>query len=129
VRVNQVTFTRRLRGRTTLVGPGVVEAELSTRGTRVLTRLVFSDEGTFREEGVIELGRRDRLWFRSLEAGSLALAPDGRARYGTSVRTVDGGEGRYAGARGRITSNFVISPNGEITDEQVVVLFIEREEN
>ncbi len=29
---------------------------------------------------------------------------------------------------GRITSNFVVSSDGEVTDEQVVVLFIEGEE-
>jgi hypothetical protein len=123
--VDQVTFIRRLRGQATLVSPGVVDAELSTRGTRVLTRLVFSDEATFREEGVIELGRRDRLRFRSLEAGRLELAPDGTARHGTSVLEVDGGAGRYVGASGRITSNFVLSATGEMSDEQVVVLFIE----
>jgi hypothetical protein len=44
------------------------------------------------------------------------------------VLEIDGGAGRYARATGRITSNFVLSPDGEITDEQVVVLFIDREE-
>ena len=92
------------------------------------TRLVFSDEATFREEGTIDFGHGNALRFCSLESGRLDPAPDGSVRHGTSVLEVNGGAGRYAGASGRITSNFVLSPSGEVTDEQVVVLFIEREE-
>jgi len=58
----------------------------------------------------------------------LEPSADGHLRHGTSVLGVMGGAGRYAGASGRITSNFVLSPDGEVTDEQVVVLFIDREE-
>jgi DNA repair protein RadA/Sms len=60
--------------------------------------------------------------------GRLDDAPGGEIRHGASVLEVAEGRGRYAGARGRITSNFVLSPDGEITDEQVLVLFIQREE-
>jgi hypothetical protein len=126
--MDQMRFTRRLRGRTTVVGPGVLDAELFARGTHVASRLVFSDESTFSEEGTIDFGRGDALRFRSLGHGTLAPAPDGSVRQGASVLEIDGGDGRYAGARGRITSNFVLSANGEITDEQVAVLFIDREE-
>jgi hypothetical protein len=112
----------------TVVGPGVLDAELETRGVRVATRLIFSDGVTFREEGTIDFGRGDALRFRSVGHGTLESAPDGRTRHGASVLEVSEGRGRYAGARGRITSNFVVSPDGEITDEQVLVLFIEREE-
>ena len=124
--MDPVRFTRRLRGRTTIVGPGVLDAELFARGTQVASRLVFSDEATFSEEGTIDLGHGDVLRFRSLGQGTLAQAPDGSVRQGASVLEVDGGEGRYTGARGRITSNFVLSANGEITDEQVAVLFIDK---
>jgi len=126
--MDQVTFTRRLRGHMTVVGPGVLDAELSTRGTRVASRLVFSDEVTFREEGTIDFGHGNAVRFRSLGSGTLQQSPDGSLRHGTSVLEVDGGVGRYAGARGRITSNFVVSPSGEITDEQVVVLFVKGRE-
>jgi hypothetical protein len=112
----------------TEVRPGVLDAELRARGARIATRLVFSDESTFEESGTIDLGHGNALRFRSLERGHLERSPDGRSRHGTSVLSVVEGAGRYAGATGRITSNFVLSPNGEVTDEQVVVLFIEREE-
>jgi hypothetical protein len=126
--MKHVTFTRRLRGHMNVVGPGILDAELSSRGARVVTRLVFVDGATFREEGTIDFGNGNALRFRSLGSGSLEPSPDGSVRHGTSVLEVDGGVGRYAGARGRITSNFVLSPDGEITDEQVVVLFIAGEE-
>ncbi|HET9461903.1 MAG TPA: hypothetical protein VFO56_08210 [Gaiellaceae bacterium] len=126
--MHQVTFTRRLRGQTTVVGPGVIDAELSARGARVATRLVFLNEATFNEEGTIDFGNGNALRFRSLGSGRLEPAPDGSVRHGASVLQVDGGAGRYAGASGRITSNFVLSPDGEITDEQVAVLFIEGKE-
>jgi len=126
--MQQVTFTRRLKGRMTVVRPGVLDADLSTRGTRVTTQLVFSDETTFRESGTIDLGGGSGLRFDSLESGTLERSGDGRLRHGTSVLGVVEGMGRYAGASGRITSNFVLSPDGEVTDEQVVVLFIDREE-
>ena len=126
--MNQVTFTRTLRGRTTQVGPGVLDAERSSRGTRVASRLVFSDESTFSEEGTIDFGRGDALRFRSLGTGTLERTPGGDARHGASVLEVAEGAGRYAGARGRITSNFVLASDGAITDEQVLVLFIAGEE-
>jgi len=112
----------------TEVRPGVLDAELEARGARIAMRLVFSDEATFEEYGTIDLGNGDALRFRSLESGHLERSPDGRSRHGTSVLGVVEGEGRYAGASGRITSNFVVSPDGEVTDEQVAVLFIDREE-
>lgn len=109
----------------TMVRPGVLDAELSARRTRVATRLEFSDETTFRESGTIDFGNGDALRVDSLE-GRLEQTADGRSRHGTSVLGVVEGTGRYAGATGRITSNFVLSPDGEVTDEQVVVLFIDK---
>jgi hypothetical protein len=126
--MDQVTLTRTLHGRTTVVAPGVLDAERSARGTHVASRLVFSDESTFSEEGTVVFGRSDALRFRSLGTGTLSRAPGGGVRHGTSVLEVAGGAGRYVRARGRITSNFVLAPDGAITDEQVLVLFIEGEE-
>lgn len=126
--MQQVTFTRHLRGRMTVVRPGVLDAELRSRGTRIATQLVFRDETTFSAMGTIDFGKGDAVRFTSHEDGTLEPSGDGHHRHGTSVLDVVGGDGRYAGASGRITSNFVLSPTGEVTDEQVVVLFINREE-
>lgn len=126
--MDQMRFTRRLRGHTTVVGPGVLDAELFARGTHVASRLVFSDELTFSEEGTIDFGRGEPSGFAPWGTGRSRRLRTGASGKGASVLEIDGGDGRYAGARGRITSNFVLSANGEITDEQVAVLFIDREE-
>jgi hypothetical protein len=126
--MQQVTFSRRLRGRTTLVAPGILDVELTARRTRVTGRLVFTDEVTFREEGAIELGSGDVLRFRSLQPGRLERAATGGFRLGAAVLDVEGGQGRYAGAKGRITSNFVLSADGGVKDEQVAVIFIDQKE-
>jgi hypothetical protein len=112
----------------TVVGPGVLDAELRSRGTRVSTQLVFRDETTFSVTGTIDFGKGDAVRFASHEDGTLAPSGDGRLRHGTSVLDVVGGAGRYRDASGRITSNFVVAHDGEVTDEQVLVLFIDRKE-
>lgn len=127
-RMEKVTLTRRLRGRMTVVSPGVVDVDLAARGTRVAARRVFDDETRFNESGSVDLGHGDELRFRSLEPGTLARVGDGGARHGTSVLAVVGGSGRFTRAIGRITSNFVVSPDGAITEEQVAVVFIDRKE-
>jgi hypothetical protein len=126
--MEQVRFARRLRGHMTVVGPGVLDAELFARGARVDTRLVFTDETTFRDEGTIDLGGGGCPPLPLTRERHLAESPDGSVRQGASVLEIDGGDGRYAGASGRITSNVVLLSNGEITDDQVAVLFIDREE-
>jgi hypothetical protein len=126
--MQQVTFSRRLRGRMTAVGPGVLDVELTARRTRVTSRLVFADEVTFREEGSIELGAGNVLRFRSLEPGRLERPEATGVRLGAAILDVEGGLGRYANAKGRITSNFVLAPDGGLRDEQVAVVFIDEKE-
>jgi hypothetical protein len=126
--MQQVTFSRRLRGRTTVVAPGILDVELTARRTRVTSRLVFTDEVTFRVEGAIELGSGNVLRFRSLQPGRLERPATGGVRLGAALLDVEGGQGRYAGAKGRITSNFVLSPDGGLKDEQVAVIFIDQKE-
>jgi hypothetical protein len=40
------------------------------------------------------------------------------------VLEVCGGTGRFAGATGRITSNFVVTDDGQMTDHQLGVVFV-----
>jgi hypothetical protein len=38
---------------------------------------------------------------------------------------IDGGDGQFAGAQGLITSNFLVGPNGEVTDHHLGVIYLD----
>jgi len=38
---------------------------------------------------------------------------------------VTGGDGRFAGARGLITSSFTVSPDGEVIDHHIARIYIQ----
>ena len=131
--MQQFTYTQRLRGRLTAVGPGLLDVELVSLAAtplapavRVASQLWFADERTFREEGTLDAGDRGALRIRTLGRGILTPGPTPGIRHGTAVLAVEG-SGRLEGASGRITSNFLVADDGEVTDEQVVVLFMDEE--
>ena len=70
---------------------------------------------------------RPALRFNTLGRGVLTPSPDAGLRHGTAMFDVSG-IGRLRGARGPITSNFVVAGDGTLTDEQAVVLFINAQE-
>ena len=50
-------------------------------------------------------------------------ASDPDLRQGTVVWTVEGGDGQFEGAFGLITSNFLLSATGDLTENQLAVVF------
>jgi hypothetical protein len=50
---------------------------------------------------------------------------DEHLRHGTATIHVVGGTGQFAGATGQITSNFVLSDTGELTDNQLGMVFLQ----
>jgi hypothetical protein len=117
----------RFRGRMTLVGPGLADVELTEEAGTVTSTLAFLDESTFREEGTIDFGGGDRVHFRSSAAGELVPGGSGE-RHGEATLEIYGGAGRFAGARGSITSSFVVSDGGAVVDERVFHVVIDRKE-
>jgi hypothetical protein len=131
--MKQLTYTQRLRGHLTTVGPGLLDAELIAvdetplgATVRLASQLTFADERTFGEQGTLDLGTGGVLRIRTLGPGILTPGPLPGIRHGTAVLEAEG-SGRLAGTRGRITSNFLVGDGGEVTDEQVVVVFIDEE--
>ena len=114
------------RGHVTEVAPGVLRTSSNTAdgATAFEAEVVFSSARAFREHGTISFGGDGSLSVRTLGSGDLSASPDPAYRHGSVVLEVEDGGGLYEGAHGRITSNFVLSPDGEITDEQVMVLFL-----
>jgi hypothetical protein len=54
------------------------------------------------------------------------MGPSADARYSAGAVTwkVEGGEGQFEGASGYITSNFMVTEDGEVTDYQFGVIFL-----
>ena len=111
----------------TLIGPegvfGGVEAVGGERAT-LEARVERFGDGTFVEEGEITYGSAGKVTFTTQGRGWVAPAPAPGAVYGAVVWTVTGGAGRFAGARGLITSNFAVSPTGDVVDHHVTRLLL-----
>jgi hypothetical protein len=112
----------------TSVGEDGVTAHIHTEGGRealLESRLVFREDGSFDEVGSILFGRGNALHFRTIGVGRLSDSADPHLRHGTVMWEIDGGEGQFEGATGRITSNFFVSDTGELTDNQLGLIFIQ----
>lgn len=81
-------------------------------------------DGSLVQSGEITFGVEDAMTFRA--RGVLGRSPDPHTRHGTAVFEVTGGRGRLAGARGFVTSNFLLSDSGLLTDHHLGLLFLER---
>ena len=86
--------------------------------------LELRDDGTLSETGEIVFGARAAISFRA--EGEIGASPDPRLRHGTAVCEITGGRGRLAGARGYISSNFLLSDTGDLTDHHLGLLFLEQ---
>jgi len=92
----------------------------------LVSRLVLGDDGSFDQSGTIEFAPGHVLAFRSVGVARLAPSPDPHLRHGAAIWEIDGGEGQFRGARGRITSNFFISDTNALTDNHFGLIFVER---
>jgi hypothetical protein len=87
-------------------------------------RLVLNRGGTFSETVSVDFGHGHELRLRSIDDGRLADSADENLRHGTAILGVVGGTGQFEGATGRITSNFVVSHTGDLTDNQLGLVFL-----
>jgi hypothetical protein len=88
--------------------------------------VTMTAETAFDESGTVTFGNeRDRIRFTTLGEGYLGPAPEEGLLEGSVIWRVEEGEGRFAGARGLITSNFVMrAETGEVAEKQVISLFL-----
>jgi hypothetical protein len=131
--VKRIVYSQRMQGRMTAVGPGLVDVELTGAHATSLGRpatfaaqLAFVTRRSFGAEGTIAVDGEPALRFQTIGHGVLAPAADADFLHGTAVLDA-WGIGPLSGARGRITSNFIVAGNGALSDEQVVVLFIDEQ--
>jgi hypothetical protein len=89
------------------------------------SELVFTGRTTFQEAGTIVFGgSSDLLRFSTLGSGYLGPSADPALRHGSVMRRIDGGEGRFTGASGLITSNFTLDGEGAVMDHQLGVIYL-----
>jgi len=140
-------YSLQLRGQAAEVAPGVLRAVTAAPSSALATtvgregfegrlelvegddarfesEVAFSDETTFREEGTIDFGGGNRLRFRTVGVGWLGSSPEPELRHGAVIWEVDGGDGRFVGAQGLITSNFFVSDTGDVTGNHLGVIFV-----
>lgn len=87
-------------------------------------RLLLNSAGAFSETVTVDFGHGHELRLRTIDDGRLADSADENLRHGTAVLEVVGGTGQFEGATGRITSNFVVSDTGDLTDNQLGLVFL-----
>jgi hypothetical protein len=129
--VKPVVFALELHGEAVELDPGRLWVEARARGAvdgigdgQTVCRRDFelTDDGSLLEKGELTFGAGDAITFSA--RGRLRPSPDPRFRHGTAVLEVTGGRGRLAGARGFVTSNFLLSVTGELTDHHQGLLFV-----
>ena len=121
-----MAFSLEFHGEAVELDPGRLWVETraaSADGEATCRRdLELTDDGSLTEKGELTFGRGDAVTFTA--RGRLRPSPDPRYRHGTAVLEVTGGRGRLAGARGFVTSNFLLSSTGELTDHHQGLLFV-----
>jgi hypothetical protein len=118
-----IQFALTLSGTAVEVDRGQLWAETAADdGAAVCRRRIeVWDDGTVAGAGELSFGEHDTLSFRA--RGSLGSSPDPHRRHGTAVLEVTGGRGRLAGARGYVTSNFLLSDTGALADHHLGLVF------
>jgi len=56
--------------------------------------------------------------------GHVGPAAGGHGSHGVVMWRITGGAGRFAGAQGLITSNFTVTPDGQVTDDHFTRLYL-----
>jgi len=112
--------------RTVLAADGVQsEAEaLAGEHAALESRVQRDGAGGFVEEGTIAYGSAGTISFATVGRGTVGPSPLPGRQHGGVVWTVTGGDGRFAGARGLITSNFTVDADGQVVDHHLAVLYL-----
>ena len=111
----------------TVLAAGDVESGIEHLAgeTAVLeSRVERRADGSFVEDGTITYGSAGTVWFVTVGAGTVGPSPISGWQSGAVIWAVTGGDGRFAGARGLITSNFTVSGDGRVVDNHFARLYL-----
>ena len=112
--------------RTLLKGDGVqASIDRSSPDTATFeSEVEIVAEGAFLESGSIAYGAAGKVTFKTVGQGLLGPSPMAGVQRGAVIWEITGGDGRFHGAQGLITSNFTVGPAGEVTDDQFARLYL-----
>jgi hypothetical protein len=90
------------------------------------TEVRVTGETSFDEDGVMTFGSGDdRVRVTTVGEGTLGPSAEEGLHEGSVIWRVESGEGRFAGASGLITSNFMVRmETGEANEQQVIALWL-----
>lgn len=92
------------------------------------SRVTLLDGDEFELAGTVGFGGGNALRFRSLGHGVIRPTPWAGMRLASVICEIDGGAGDLESASGRITSSFLVSDTGELTEHQVGFVFVGSEQ-
>lgn len=128
--MRNVVFAIELRGRVVSVErrEDTLKARLTGRGSQGETvtfqsQVILSGE-TFNETRSIDYNGHGKLKFETVETGHLGPSPMAGLQWGAVIWRITEAEGEFVGAKGYITSNFTISADGDVVDNQYIRMFI-----
>lgn len=107
--------------------PDGIEAAVAPAGGDSATfesEVEIVGEGMFLEAGSIRYGQAGKITFKTVGRGTIGPSPVEGQQRGAVVWEVTGGDGRFQGAQGMITSNFTVGAEGQVTDDQFARLFV-----
>ena len=81
-------------------------------------------DGTFVEHGTIAYGLAGTVSFETLGRGWVRPGPTPGSSGGGVLWRIKGGDGLFANAQGLITSNFIVSGDGDVTDNHFARIYL-----
>lgn len=93
-------------------------------GSEAVFRATLDADGPL--EGEVDFGSGTTLRVRAADRRTAATVSRPYLHHGAALLEVTGGTGRLSGASGWITSNFLLSDTGDLTDTHLGLLFVER---
>jgi hypothetical protein len=121
-------YSLEFRGHATALAPEVLVTRASApcEGGEALleARVTLLDGDEFELAGTVAFGAGNALRFRSLGHGVIRPAPVAGLRLASAICEIDGGAGELAAASGRVSSTFLVSDTGELTEHQVGLVFV-----
>ena len=149
--MRQIVYTMHFRGQAVPAGtdPKVLRATTSATSCTVTTKIELSGLNTevkasegelaflesqlhlvgpdsFREDGSITFGEDAEhiLQFSTIGEGHFTSSPEPGTIAGTASWRIEGGKGQFARASGFITSTFVLTQSGDLSDVQSGLIFL-----